>query len=80
MPDSTPSYSPSRLAAENKLLYAEIARLPNREAAAAFGRLREGLAELPVEECVAHDSGPILWPETAHQGTVCRRCGAWLPC
>jgi hypothetical protein len=68
------------LLAENKLLYAEMARLPNRQAAEAFGRVREGLADIEVEECIAHDSGPILWPGTAHQGTVCRRCGAWLPC
>ncbi len=68
------------LAAENKHLYAEIARLPSKQAAEAFGRVREALADFPVEECIAHDSGPILWPETAHQGTICRRCGSWLPC
>ena len=68
------------LLAENKLLYAEMARLPNRQAAEAFGRVREGLADIPTEECIAHDSGPILWPGTAHQGTICRRCGVFLPC
>jgi hypothetical protein len=31
-----------RLQRENKLLYAEMARLPNRQAAEAFGRVREG--------------------------------------
>lgn len=88
---STPSVPPfenreelpvagARLRQENKLLYAELARLPSRQAAEAFGRVREGLAEFPIEECLAHDSGPILWPGTAHQGTICRRCGVFLPC
>ena len=73
--------SEARLRAENKLLYAEMARLPNSLAGPAFGRVREGLAHFPPDECSgAHDSGEILWPGTAHQGTVCRRCKVWLPC
>lgn len=69
-----------RLRQENKLLYAELARLPSRQAAEAFGRVREGLMDFPTEECLAHDTGEMLWPGTAHQGVICRRCKEFLPC
>lgn len=76
---SEPNFE-ARLRQENKLLYAELARLPNKQAAEAFGRVREGLVDYP-DECVgAHDTGEMLWPETAHQGVVCRRCKRFLPC
>lgn len=70
----------TRLREENKLLYAELARLPNRQASEAFGRVREGLADFPDECSGAHDTGEMLWPGTAHQGVVCRRCKVFLPC
>lgn len=34
---------------ENKLLYAELARLPTKQAAEAFGRVRAALSELEEE-------------------------------
>lgn len=42
-----------------------------------------GLYPIPVwpPECIgAHDTGPMLFAGTAHQGVVCRRCKRFLPC
>lgn len=51
------------------------------EALRALDEILERAALEDWAECAgAHETSEMLWPGTAHQGVVCRRCKVFLPC
>ena len=55
---------------------------PDFQPMPALTALRDALdgGDVPSTCAGGHDTSEILWPGTAHQGVVCRRCKVFLPC